>query len=1161
MPSPPLLPPSPTTRTQVTLARIAEAWRKDVDPARGGQFVQALRNFLTSLQSPHTRRSYSFSILEFYDWYEKNKHAVPTPDRIERADAIHFADWLRNRAFGIDEYRLRRDAERKLEAAIYEAVRLRPQAHIADIRNAVAANQPGLIVRVADQQRLAVERDDPAGLDKFLACMVERKFLRRTPSLEELRRRDPKLMHTLAERVDPDIFAYEIDPHTDARGAERSSTIATRLMALSSFWSYLIRSTGENVGNRKPLLEVNIWAELVKKASQQAPAHRALRRAQKTPDLTIMNRLLGTTELAGGALSGRTEDVRDRALLMFLFYTGLRVDELTRLRRSDIAGRPPLLTIIGKGDKPRSFVVPDPAIIALNQLTAKIQELATAAELRQPGAVPRWTRLLADEAPLFPAVARWGCAATSARAANDAGLTRQAVAMMLRRRATAAGIERGSVEWPKVHPHGIRHLAASTSAELGTPLPVIQAALGHSSLATTGIYVEARDPRSVSLFQPGLGAPGVAPVAPPPQAAPPTPAPPRPAPPPKPAARRKVVETVGVPVVEAPAATMPPSRAIAVPEPTAAAPVLPGQGLTAVGQLAPSPRPLPSEVEHALLPPEPGALQRVVTARDVLAQVYDTNWGEAGKGQRGMLEKGVPNVYRGHKTGLLWWGGPTGKLSPVMPILSPDQLGECTTGAQSPLCAGLVGLWTKWFHDETKGPTAASALVRWIGEAVEIANVVETIAGSQRTLKKYQWVPHDAPLALTGPTSPTLRQHDEQRIVDWFEQVASEHLSATGDEREGKHGLVKDTPFTVPAWYASADPVGELLDTERRDLIDWLMVLQGKPPRDTLPRFHGASRAQLGEIVGLMCLHDESLDHLAEMKKGRGGSKTDRENTEMQLKAAVAGIRDQVKKATQGRISDFDFAAVVKKRVEASKLARAGEDVTARRRKEGYLAILGTLFGSAAASDPYLAAQADWCPKSRIGGAIVQRESSAPAPLATRDMPVASGGIPSAYTDFFRVPKGGKTIEHTPEFAKAFAQATGMHSECAARRAARHLWEARRASSARSRPDELARWIDTLAFYRVPCPASQERELQKRLSGAPVPIYEEWNRWRMQLGLASDPMLEELALPILGSGPEAAPEMERNARARLHSYTPNARAVLPSPVVLMFWANAMRRRR
>jgi site-specific recombinase XerD len=49
----------------------------------------------------------------------------------------------------------------------------------------------------------------------------------------------------------------------------------------------------------------------------------------------------------------------------------------------------------------------------------------------------------------------------------------------------------------RVHPHILRHTRASELAGEGTPVNVIQTALGHSSLATTSAYLDHIAPQTV----------------------------------------------------------------------------------------------------------------------------------------------------------------------------------------------------------------------------------------------------------------------------------------------------------------------------------------------------------------------------------------------------------------------------------------------------------------------------------------------------------------------------------------------------------------------------------------------------------------------------------------------------------------------------------------
>jgi integrase/recombinase XerD len=59
---------------------------------------------------------------------------------------------------------------------------------------------------------------------------------------------------------------------------------------------------------------------------------------------------------------------------------------------------------------------------------------------------------------------------------------------MVKRMARRAGIEK------RVHPHGLRHSFAVECVREGLSLPLIQQALGHSSLQTTAIYLAGLSP-------------------------------------------------------------------------------------------------------------------------------------------------------------------------------------------------------------------------------------------------------------------------------------------------------------------------------------------------------------------------------------------------------------------------------------------------------------------------------------------------------------------------------------------------------------------------------------------------------------------------------------------------------------------------------------------
>jgi integrase len=1128
-----------TARTQVTLGHIAEVWRRE---SRGLQFVDALRTFLSSLRSDNTRVAYTTAIVEFVDWLESAHGRVPLPSEITRERAFEYATWLRTRSTDLLEYRLKQNPGRKFDYAVYRFVKERPGAHIADIRESLL-RQSEFTSPGPDRERiLTLEKTDPKALDPYLACMIEQRTLTRTPSIEDIRSRrvaiDPELNPADAQityRVDPDLFAYRVP--AAARKAS-PSTVAAKLAPLHSFWSFLIDS-GENVaGGREPLLKFNIWTTPAKEAARERRSHQQVNRAKKTPDLEIFNQIIGTTyrRTAEGAATSSPDydDVRDRAMLLFALYIGARETEIITLRRGDVTwGKEPMVDILGKRNKRRLVAIPPAAYDALLELTRKIEALASTTERTQPHRVAAARKLLETDAPLFAPIKRWGCnvGATIPR------LRRSAIGKMLHRRAAIAGFAPGSPEMAKVHTHGWRHLAAQASLRSGTPVNVVQAVLGHESLSTTGTYLESRDPRDNVLFAgPPVAAAPTAAAVPVPSPVIPTAAPVKP--------RPRVIETTGVGV------------------PTAK-PTPPEERLIAVGEDRPLERPAEWSDEPAL------------DAVETLQKIYETTWGEHGNRQRikptGTVSREAAEIYiqlyAGRVSALSWWDGPSGALDPSMPVLGPAQV----EGAETPFGSamkGLDALWGRWMTDDSKGPTAAYALLAWIRDSLNVA--VQLNDEIER--RHGEWLAHDAPLPLgflatKDAERKRFRLHRDDRVVEWFEGTAWQHRISRG--RTGLAGerrsQVIDKKLEVPAWYGSTDPLAELPADQRSDLFDWLLSLTGKPPRDTAPRFQGGvSRRTVAEVIGLLCEYDERLDELKE------ASRSGREGREAmgQLKDDVRtlekAIRLQIAKATSQRVPDFDVSARVKERIEQTKkaVARGGQAppaVIAMRaeekegsrepRRDFYLRIAGELFGKLAAEDPYLSLFA----------------------LCSRGAPLAGG----VYPQLFRIDTKAKTIVHEPEFAARFAQELHMHSECVARRLARELWELRQKQEASlaaggrrerllDRPDELIESLDAMAAYRVPCPASMEQELRGRI-GQPTepPVYEEWRRWRDERKYETPSQerererAEAVAEEMAGAQERYREATQRefakpNPRAREYRYTPNVARLVPSPVLLLF---------
>ena len=146
---------------------------------------------------------------------------------------------------------------------------------------------------------------------------------------------------------------------------------------------------------------------------------------------------------------------RDRALIVFLYNTGARVQEAADLRVGNLdLGENPVVRLHGKGDKWRAC-----------PLWHQTAELLTAL-LAANGADP--------SDPVF-------------RSVNGEPLTRFGIYKIVRRHAGELDDSRSG---RRVSPHVFRHTAAVHLLEAGVEVNVIRGWLGHADLSTTNRYAE-----------------------------------------------------------------------------------------------------------------------------------------------------------------------------------------------------------------------------------------------------------------------------------------------------------------------------------------------------------------------------------------------------------------------------------------------------------------------------------------------------------------------------------------------------------------------------------------------------------------------------------------------------------------------------------------------
>ena len=158
---------------------------------------------------------------------------------------------------------------------------------------------------------------------------------------------------------------------------------------------------------------------------------------------------------------------RNRAILTLLYASGMRVSELCGLCWRDFQPNSDgqQVTVLGKGGVTRAVQIP-----------VSVWKLVN--ELRHPGA---------DTGdPVF----------RSRKKGNGGVLRPLAVQRIVRKSAVRAGIKL------PVSPHWFRHAHASHALDRGAPIHLVQATLGHASIATTGRYLHVRPNDSSSRFLP-----------------------------------------------------------------------------------------------------------------------------------------------------------------------------------------------------------------------------------------------------------------------------------------------------------------------------------------------------------------------------------------------------------------------------------------------------------------------------------------------------------------------------------------------------------------------------------------------------------------------------------------------------------------------------------
>jgi integrase/recombinase XerC len=229
----------------------------------------------------------------------------------------------------------------------------------------------------------------------------------------------------------------------------KKSSIARKLASLRTFFQFLVR---EGVLENNP-------AKLVAtpRIERKLPNHLSMEDAVRFIETPDVNTDLGR---------------RDRAIIEFLYATGIRVGELVNINIKDVDFREKLVRVMGKRKKQRIVPFGEPALQALLFYLEKTR----AVFLNNCPPAKR------DENALF---------------LNYQGtrITTRSVGRMIDK------YIKQCADVHKISPHSLRHSFATHLLDSGADLRDIQELLGHARLSTTQIYTQVSMEKLIDVYQ------------------------------------------------------------------------------------------------------------------------------------------------------------------------------------------------------------------------------------------------------------------------------------------------------------------------------------------------------------------------------------------------------------------------------------------------------------------------------------------------------------------------------------------------------------------------------------------------------------------------------------------------------------------------------------
>jgi site-specific recombinase XerD len=776
---------------RVVAALRARAAPVDQDDVRGKR-----RTRKKPQDSSHTIRTY-LKALELFSAYMQGKYGFELdPKDVSRAVAFEYMEWL-----------MSHDSPN-----VHAVKTLSAGGDAALVFAALQAALKGSVTGEVNIQQIyehlppaAAERFDPK-VDGFMQLhrtisrvVVNFRSIVRMPSTKQIRKKTGVI--SSKEERDPLRYRYSIRKRTKYSVA----SVSTYLSVLSSVWEAL--TEGENIDGGDAPLRYNPWR------GPRGPL--ALARAKTREDHRRRKAKVVSNALVDAVIEGTVgttfEARRNRAAMLLLIYTGMRAEELVGILRRDLVTEQGVLSvqIYGKGDKYRILPVYAEARDALTALENKLTEMS---QVQSADEDERWkaayaaTLLQSKNAPIIPSLPRWGAnqrdvdpATAATEPLDTSGL--RAVIDKLAERAQVYDRQLRIVrpltdeEKKKIHPHALRHYAATAAQEAGLPMEEVALMLGHEDVRTTQRYVHI-PPRAITQFgiyvaQARSGAAVT----------------------PEEAQQHRIAKQSALEdenIVAAPADLKKQVPVKPKPQPVVRAPE----------PKAPMPEPMIDPKRSRKI-----NLGTPVSSPDF---AYDRN----GDKLRLYLPSGykadsIPKgqgilltLRRGVASRLPWWTGRANrwKQDEMAPLASYFQLFANDT--QSPtLKQPLEQLWQEILDQD--GVTAASAFAEWVAEIIGFASAL-LFATMNRRLDKdglpEEWVSYDEPVP---PGEQVVRMHRIDKMLQWFDAHA----------RSAEASVVRSPPSWMQ-WKGEVTVLDVRRDSTEQDVFRSSILVRRTPSFD-----------------------------------------------------------------------------------------------------------------------------------------------------------------------------------------------------------------------------------------------------------------------------------------------------------------------------------------